>query len=89
MVHVADAVGTAIVGLYSGDNQNVERYRPSWVKHRILQSNTLSIQQIEPSEVISAVKELTNDYRPIRQSPSLLFTQFHSNYKRNASARSI
>jgi ADP-heptose:LPS heptosyltransferase len=61
MVHVADAVGTAIVGLYSGDNRNVERYRPSWVKHRILQSNTLSIQQIEPSEVISAVKELTND----------------------------
>ncbi len=61
MVHVADAVGTAIVGLYSGDNRNVERYRPSWVKHRILQSNTLSIQQIEPSEVISAVKELTYD----------------------------
>ena len=61
MVHVADAVGTAIVGLYSGDNRNVERYRPSWVKHRILQSNTLSIQPIEPSEVISAVKELTND----------------------------
>jgi len=61
MVHVADAVGTAIVGLYSGDNRNVERYRPSWVQHRILQSNTLSIQQIDPSEVISAVKELTND----------------------------
>jgi heptosyltransferase I len=61
MVHVADAVGTEIVGLYSGDNRNVERYRPSWVKHRILQSNTLSIQQIEPSEVISALKELTYD----------------------------
>lgn len=61
MVHVADAVGTTVVGLYSGDNRNVERYRPSWVKHRILQSNTLSIQPIEPSEVISAVKELTND----------------------------
>ena len=61
MVHVADAVGTPIVGLYSGDNRNVERYRPSWVKHRILQSNTLSIQQIEPSKVFSALKELTND----------------------------
>ncbi len=61
MVHVADAVGTAIVGLYAGDNRNVERYRPSWVKYRILQSKTLSIQQIEPSEVISALKELRND----------------------------
>ncbi|MBL7009635.1 MAG: glycosyltransferase family 9 protein [Candidatus Marinimicrobia bacterium] len=61
MVHVADAVGTAIVGLYSGDNRNVGRYRPYWVAHKILQSPTLSIEQIEPSIVFSALKELMND----------------------------
>ncbi|HCI16727.1 MAG: glycosyltransferase family 9 protein [Candidatus Marinimicrobia bacterium] len=58
MVHIADAVGTPIVGLYSGDDRNVARYRPYWMKHRILQSPSLSIQNIEPSEVFHALKEL-------------------------------
>jgi len=60
MIHVADAVGTPLVGLYSGDDRNVERYRPYWVKHEVLQSPTLSIQQIEPDEVFEASKRILN-----------------------------
>ncbi|MBN4081369.1 hypothetical protein JYT44_03285, partial [Caldithrix abyssi] len=60
MIHIADAVGTSVVGLYSGDNRNVERYRPYWVKHQILQSASLSIQHIEPTEVFGVLTELIN-----------------------------
>ncbi len=58
MIHVADAVGTPVVGLYSGDDRNVARYRPYWVQHRIIQSSALSIQSIKPDRVFEASKEL-------------------------------
>jgi ADP-heptose:LPS heptosyltransferase len=60
MIHIADAVGTPMVGLFSGDYRNVRRYRPYWVKYKILQSSTLSIQGIEPNEVFNAFEELMN-----------------------------
>ena len=60
MIHIADAVGTPMVGLFSGDDRNVRRYRPYWVKYKILQSSTLSIQDIEPNEVFNAFEELMN-----------------------------
>jgi len=60
MIHIADAVGTPMVGLFSGDDRNVRRYRPYWVKYKILQSSTLSIQGIEPNEVFNAFEELMN-----------------------------
>ena len=60
MIHVADAVGTPIVGLFSGDHRNVKRYRPYWVKYKILQSPSLSIKNIEPIEVFNAFQELIN-----------------------------
>ncbi len=58
MIHVADAVGTPVVGLYSGDERNVERYRPYWVKHEVLQSKSLSIQAIPPIDVFNAATGL-------------------------------
>ncbi len=60
MIHIADAVGTPVVGLFSGDDRNVRRYKPYWVKYNILQSSTLSIQDIEPNEVFNAFEELMN-----------------------------
>lgn len=60
MIHVADAVGTPVAGLYSGDKRNVERYRPFWVKHQILQSESLSIQNIDPINVFNASIDLMN-----------------------------
>ena len=60
MIHIADAVGTPIIALFSGDDRNVRRYRPYWVKYKILQSSTLSIQDIEPNHVSNAFEELMN-----------------------------
>lgn len=54
LVHVAAAVGTPVLGLYSGDKRNRKRYIPYGIDFEIVNSVRLNIKYIKPEEVINA-----------------------------------
>jgi len=58
MVHLADATKIKILGLYSADSLNVERYSPFFSKYKIIQSNSLSINNIETQKVFLEYRKL-------------------------------
>ena len=58
MIHLSDVAQTPILGLFSADNRNLNRYKPFWTKHRIIQSDSLSIKNIDPEKVFSEYKKL-------------------------------
>ena len=58
MIHLSDAANTPILGLFSGDNKNLDRYKPFWTTHKIIQSDSLSIENIDPEAVFLEYKKL-------------------------------
>jgi ADP-heptose:LPS heptosyltransferase len=58
MIHLSDAANTPILGLFSGDNKNFDRYKPFWTTHKIIQSDSLSIENIDPEAVFLEYKKL-------------------------------
>ena len=61
MIHLSDAAQTPVLGLFSADNRNVSRYKPFWVKNKIVQSDSLSIKNINPKSVFSEYNKLVVD----------------------------
>ena len=61
MIHLSDAAQTPVLGLFSADNRNVSRYKPFWVKNKIVQSDSLSIKNISPKRVFSEYNKLVVD----------------------------
>ncbi len=61
MIHLSDAAQTPVLGLFSADNRNVSRYKPFWVKNKIVQSDSLSIKNIIPKRVFSEYNKLVVD----------------------------
>ncbi|MEE8437216.1 MAG: glycosyltransferase family 9 protein [Candidatus Neomarinimicrobiota bacterium] len=58
LVHVAAAVGTPVLGLYSGDKRNRERYIPYRIDFEIVNSVRLNIKDVKPEEVITAFRSI-------------------------------
>ena len=58
MIHLADAAKIKILGLYSADNLNVEKYSPLFSKYKILQSDTLRLKNIETEKVFIEYRKL-------------------------------
>ena len=61
VIHLSDAAQTPVLGLFSADNRNVSRYKPFWVKNKIVQSDSLSIKNINPKSVFSEYNKLVVD----------------------------
>jgi len=58
IIHLADATKIKILGLYSADSINVERYSPFFSKYKIIQSNSLSINNIDTQKVFLEYRKL-------------------------------
>ena len=58
MIHLADAAKIKILGLYSADNLNVEKYSPLFSKYKILQSDSLRLKNIETEKVFIEYRKL-------------------------------
>ena len=61
MIHLSDAAQTPVLGLFSGDNNNLARYKPFWTINKIIQSDSLSIKNIDAARVFSEYKKLVFD----------------------------
>ena len=61
MIHLSDAAQTPVLGLFSGDNSNLARYKPFWTINKIIQSDSLSIKNIDAATVFSEYKKLVFD----------------------------
>jgi len=61
LIHVAAAVKTPVIGLYSGDQRNQQRYAPYGVRARLLAATGLSLESISPETVIEAFKQLNHE----------------------------
>lgn len=58
LIHVSAAVGTPVVGLYTGDIRNQQRYQPWGVDHELVISSGLGLSDISPVEVKKAYGHL-------------------------------
>ena len=58
MIHLADAAKIKILGLYSADNSNVEKYSQLFSKYKILQSDSLRLKNIETEKVFIEYRKL-------------------------------
>lgn len=61
LIHVAAAMGTAVVGLYSGDTRNQWRYAPYGVRAMVLSARGLSLDTISADKVLDAYHQLTQE----------------------------
>jgi len=58
LIHVAAGVNTPVIGLYSGDQRNQQRYAPYGVRAKLLAARGLSLESISPETVFEALKQL-------------------------------
>lgn len=58
LVHVAAATGVAVTGLYINDDRSVRLFAPYGVPHRIVRSDSLTLETIPRSAVIEAFDDL-------------------------------
>ena len=61
MIHLSDVAKTPVLGLFSADNKNLDRYKPLWTINKIIQSDSLSIKNIDAARVFSEYKKLVFD----------------------------
>ena len=61
LVHVAAATGIPVTGLYTCDERSMRQFAPYGVPHRIVQSDTWTLEGITPDSVFEAALELLNE----------------------------
>jgi len=61
MVHIASCTDTAVIGLFGAAEQDLSRFKPFLVDHRLVLSPTKQVADIELKSVIDALSEYLSD----------------------------